>query len=60
MSEDKIKLARIQLGQFFKERRVEMGHEQGVLAAFVGISVAYLDEIETGKISWGIVIFKSH
>lgn len=54
MSENKIKTARQQLGQFFKERREEIGHDAQTVAEHLGISENTLKGIENGRFAWDI------
>ena len=52
--DEKIKTARKQLGQFFKERREQMGLSSYLLADYLGISESTLKGIETGRFAWDI------
>jgi DNA-binding XRE family transcriptional regulator len=51
---DHIKNARAQLGQFFKDRRIELGLDEQSLAEHVGISKNTLQGIERGRFAWDI------
>lgn len=49
-----IKTARLQIGQFLKDRRKEMGHSRQALADFLGITANTVAGIETGRFAWDI------
>lgn len=51
---DKIKAARVQLGQFFRKRREEMGASVEQLAQHLGISANTMRGIESGRFAWNI------
>lgn len=51
---DKIKAARFQLGQFFKARWEEMGHNEDTVARHLGITVNTLRGIASGRFAWDI------
>lgn len=52
--DNKIKAARQQLGQFFKERREQMGIDQETLSAHLGVTANTVNGIETGRFAWDI------
>jgi DNA-binding XRE family transcriptional regulator len=52
--ENKFKTARIELGQFFKARREEMGIDQEALGASLGVTANTIQGIETGRFAWDI------
>lgn len=52
--DNKIKSARVQLGQFFKQRREEMGIDQKTLGAHLGVTAQTINGIETGRFAWDI------
>lgn len=54
MDKDKIKAARVQLGQYFKNRREEMGASVEQLAQHLGISANTMRGIESGRFAWDI------
>lgn len=49
-----IKLARHQLGEFFKQRRQLMGHTEAEFANFVGITANTIRGIESGRFAMDI------
>lgn len=51
---NKITFARVELGQYFQQRRVELGHSQHELADMVGLSASTVNGIETGRFAWDI------
>lgn len=54
MINDKIKVARKQLGDFFRNRREEMGIPVELLAEHLGISSNTVKGIESGRFAWDI------
>lgn len=53
---EKHEVARRQLGNMFRERRIEMGHSCKATAEFIGISENTLDRIEQGKFNYDIML----
>lgn len=51
---EKIKLARQQLGEFFKRRRQSMGHSEEALAKYLGLTSNTIRGIETGRFACDI------
>lgn len=51
---EKSKAARQQLGQLFKKRREEMGHDEQTVADHLGITANTLKGIESGRFAWDI------
>ena len=52
--DEKIKAARVTLGQYFKERREELGYTTDQVGTAVGISANTVKGIETGRFAWDI------
>ncbi len=51
---DKIKAARQQLGDMFRQRRQQMGRTQKEVADFLELSAETVKGIETGRFAWDI------
>jgi len=52
--ENILKDARRQIGEFFRNRRIQMGHSLEHAARFIGITANTLSRIEQGKFHWDI------
>jgi transcriptional regulator with XRE-family HTH domain len=52
--ENILKDARRQIGDFFRNRRIQMGHSLEHAARFIGITANTLSRIEQGKFHWDI------
>lgn len=46
---ENIKSARVQLGQFIQERRLQMGRTAEELGSFVGVTANTIKGVETGR-----------
>lgn len=55
-STEKHLIAREQLGEFIRDRRIEMGRSVYETASFIGISMNTLERIEQGKFNFDIML----
>lgn len=56
---EKIKTARVQLGQFIKDRRLQMGRTAEELGTFVGVTANTIKGIETGRFACDVDLLLS-
>lgn len=57
--DEKIKTARVQLGQFIKERRLQLGRTAQELGEFVGVTANTIKGVETGRFACDVDLLLS-
>ncbi len=59
MQKEEVKSERKKLGEIIKNRRLEMGIDENVLAEKIGVTANTVKGIESGRFSWDIDLYIS-